>query len=113
MSGWDIDPEGVGAVLRKVFDHTGGEDGEGGLVGTLTTMGEHLDYAAQCSKSFPVITALAEFADHYRGPLENMVAKTSSAIDGCGTATRAYMNGNLEMAAEAQNNAGTITDPDL
>ncbi|WP_269769192.1 DUF6507 family protein [Nocardiopsis gilva] len=34
-------------------------------------------------------------------------------MDGCSTATRAYMNGNLEMATEAQNNAGTVTDPDL
>ncbi|CAM3765742.1 DUF6507 family protein [Nocardiopsis rhodophaea] len=113
MSGWDIDPEGVGAVLNKVYSHTGGEDGEGGLVGTLTSMGKHLEYAGECAKSFPVNYALAEFAEHYGPQLNNMVAKTASAIDGCSTATRAYMNGNLEMAAEAQNNAGTVTDPDL
>ncbi|WP_017621865.1 DUF6507 family protein, partial [Nocardiopsis gilva] len=79
MSGWDIDPEGVGAVLHKVADRAGGEDGEGGLVATLKSMGEHLDYAGKCAKSFPVNTALGEFVEHYRPQLNNMVAKTARA----------------------------------
>ncbi|MBB6174073.1 hypothetical protein HNR23_004133 [Nocardiopsis mwathae] len=113
MSTWDINPDGVNAVLKQVFNHAGGEDGTGGLAGTLTDTGEHMTNAAKHANSFPVNTALAEFADHFQGPLENMTAKTASAIDGCATATRAYTNGNLEMAAEAQKNAGTVTDPDL
>ncbi|SKA10393.1 hypothetical protein SAMN02745673_02468 [Marinactinospora thermotolerans DSM 45154] len=113
MSGWDIQAPAVGTVMTTVGGYVGGEDGEGGLVAAIDALGTHVEEAGTAADSGPIGTALAEFLEEYGTTLQGMVAKTASAITGCTDATTAYLDGNLEMAAEAQNNAGVVTDLDL
>jgi len=53
--------------------------------------------------------ALAEFGEHYFTEVGGMVEKSASAVAGASEATLHYANGNLQMAADAQANAGEIT----
>ncbi|HLU98102.1 MAG TPA: DUF6507 family protein [Thermobifida alba] len=102
MSGWDLNPGEINVVLQSVGNHVGGEDGEGGLVGLLDTFGTHVEEAGTACDSGPIGMALGEFMEEYTDKLKGMVDKSISAITGCSDATMAYVNGNLEMAAEAQ-----------
>ncbi|CAM3753199.1 DUF6507 family protein [Nocardiopsis rhodophaea] len=113
MSGWDINPEGVGGVLQTVSGHLGDEEGTEGLTSDIKSFGNHIETAAVKSDSGPIGTALHGFFDKYSEEMRAMASKTASAINGCGNAVSAYMDGNLEMAAEAQSNAGTVEDPGL
>ncbi|TDQ52268.1 DUF6507 family protein [Actinorugispora endophytica] len=113
MSGWDINAPEVGAIMKTVGSHVGGEDGTGGLVALLTTFGTHVESAGTACASEPIGIALSEFVEEYSEDLTSMVAKSASAITGCVDATTFYLDGNLEMAAEAQGNAGDISDLDL
>ncbi|TQN30187.1 hypothetical protein FHX37_0048 [Haloactinospora alba] len=113
MSGWDISPEGVSAVLTDVGTELGDEDQTSGLSGHTKTLGEDIAEAAEVAASEPIATALEEFVDAYRDYLRKMTAITSSAISGCSTAVTAYMDGDTDMARESQSNAGDISDLDL
>ncbi|GAB3453161.1 hypothetical protein GCM10027570_32090 [Streptomonospora sediminis] len=113
MSGWDISAEGVSSVLSTVGGHVGDEEMTEGLTGEIDTFGNHVQSAGEQAASEPIGLALEEFVDHIRPKLWGMVGRTASAISGCGEATSAYMNGDLEMAAEAQGGAGDISDLDL
>ncbi|WP_131099396.1 DUF6507 family protein [Streptomonospora litoralis] len=113
MSGWDISPEGVGSVLTSVGGYVGDEAMTEGLTGQIEDFGKHLQDAAEDAASEPIATALDEFLDHFGPKMWGMVGRTSSAIGGAGEATKAYMNGNLDMAEEAQANVGDISELDL
>ncbi|MFC7329868.1 DUF6507 family protein [Marinactinospora rubrisoli] len=108
MSGWDIDAPVVGGVMTTVGGYVQGDDGSGGLVGKITTFSTNVETASTQAASGPITTALGEFVEEYAGKLENMVLKSASAVQGCTQATTAYLEGNLEMAATAQENAGKI-----
>ncbi|KIH96659.1 hypothetical protein LP52_23805 [Streptomonospora alba] len=110
MSAWDIQPTEVNGILQTVGGHVGGEDGEGGLVAKIDTFGEHVSEAGAAAASGPIGTALEEFVGEYGPALQEMVLKSGSCIQGCVDATSAYLNGNLQMAADAQGNAGSIED---
>ncbi|GAA3759923.1 DUF6507 family protein [Salinactinospora qingdaonensis] len=113
MSGWDIQAGEVSSIMTEVNEQLGGSDGEGGLVALIDTFAGHVETAAGEAGSGPITLALTEFAEEYESTLKSMVAKGSSAVVGCSNATKAYLDGDLEMAAEAQQNAGDISDLDL
>ncbi|CAL9519896.1 hypothetical protein SUDANB121_03833 [Nocardiopsis dassonvillei] len=111
MSTWDIDPPGVGGVLTEVFTTLGDGSGDA-LDGTMNTMAEEILAAATASCSAPVQNELYNFLEHYSGLAEAMVTRAGSAMEGCSLAVDAYLAGDLEMAEEAQNNAGVVDSVD-
>ncbi|WP_160050612.1 MULTISPECIES: DUF6507 family protein [unclassified Nocardiopsis] len=108
MTAWNIHPQQVFGVLSGVSEHIGDEDGTYGLTGHMTSLETHLNEANSAANSDPVGVALSEFAEHYFTEVGDMVAKSASAVEGAGEATMHYVNGNLQMAEEAQANAGEI-----
>ncbi|GAA4939231.1 hypothetical protein GCM10023224_20840 [Streptomonospora halophila] len=113
MSGWDIQAPEVSGVMQTVGGHVNGGDGEGGLVAKIETFGGHVGDAGTAAASGPIGTALEEFVGEYGPSLEEMVLKSGSCIKGCVDATSAYLDGNLQMASDAQGNAGSIEELDL
>ncbi|SHI56675.1 hypothetical protein SAMN05421803_101601 [Nocardiopsis flavescens] len=111
MSTWNIRPPEVGAILGTVSGHVGDEEGTEGLTGHLTSLEGHLADAASGAHSPPIEMALGEFAGHFFAEVGDMVALTTSAVTGAGEATTHYVNGDLDMAAEAQANAGKTFTP--
>ena len=111
MSAWNIRPSEVGTILSTVSGHVGDEEGTEGLTGHLTSLEGHLADAASGAHSSPIEMALGEFAEHFFGEVGDMVAITSSAVTGAGEATMHYVNGNLDMAFDAQANAGKVVTP--
>lgn len=107
MSGWDIDAPSVGVVLNDVLNQVGDGSGEA-LDGSLTTTGEEIMNAATAACSGPVEGELYHFLEHFGGMAEEMVERAGSALEGCALAVDAYLAGDLEMAEEAQSNAGSI-----
>jgi Family of unknown function (DUF6507) len=107
MSGWNIHPAGVKSVVTKVGGHV--TDGHGGgdtLEHHLKDFGDHIEHAGTAAASSPIGTALKEFVEHYSPSLKGMASKTGSCIKGAVDATKFYIQGDLEMAAEAEKKAG-------
>ncbi|MDA0565004.1 DUF6507 family protein [Streptomonospora sp. S1-112] len=113
MTTWDIEAPQVNEVVQTVGGHVGGDDGTGGLVAKIETFGGHIQEAGTAAASGPIGTALEEFVTEYGGTLESMVLKTAAAINGCVKATGYYLEGNLQMAADAQSNADNIESLDV
>ncbi|GAB3439235.1 hypothetical protein GCM10027570_03270 [Streptomonospora sediminis] len=113
MSAWDIQAPEVNVVVQNVGAHVSGEDGSGGLVAKIESFGTHIGDAGTAAASGPIGTALEEFVGEYGDKLQGMVLKSGSCIRGCVDATSAYLNGNLQMASDAQGNAGNIENLDL
>ncbi|MBB6174335.1 hypothetical protein HNR23_004395 [Nocardiopsis mwathae] len=88
----------------------GGEGGGDGLVGTTASVTQDLQYASSCSNSGPVSYALGGFLEAFAPKMHGMAAKSGGAVIGCGEATRAYLDGDTEMAAEAQSSARHVGD---
>ncbi|GHC94972.1 hypothetical protein GCM10007079_46060 [Nocardiopsis terrae] len=111
MGSWSVDPGQVGTVLTQVAGYIGEEGGGEGLLGHMDAIQEAITGSESAAHSTPVSIALGEFCGHYFGVMGEMVAKTASGIEGASDATNAYVNGDLEMAAEAQSTAGEVPDP--
>ncbi|NKY98208.1 DUF6507 family protein [Nocardiopsis alborubida] len=112
MSKWNIQPADVGAVLTSVAGHIGEEGGSDGLVGAMTSAESLITEISTEADSAPVSVALGEFAEHNFGLMGDMAGLTVSAVTGASEATTHYFNGNTEMAAEAQANAGVVPEPE-
>ncbi|WDZ91586.1 DUF6507 family protein [Nocardiopsis sp. HUAS JQ3] len=112
MTGWNIQPAEVGAVLTSVAGYIGEEGGGDGLVGAMTSAEGLITAVSEEADSAPVSVALGEFAEHNFGLMGDMAGLTVSAVTGASEATTHYFNGNLDMAAEAQENAGVIPEPE-
>ncbi len=112
MSKWNIQPAEVGSVLTKVAAHIGEEGGSDGLVGSMTSTENLLTSISEEADSTPVSIALGEFAQHNFELMGDMTKLTVSAVTGASEATTQYVKGNLEMAAEAQENAGVVPEPE-
>ncbi|GAA1467235.1 DUF6507 family protein [Nocardiopsis exhalans] len=110
MSDWSIQPAEVNTVLVNVADHIGDEEGTGGLIGEGVSLGEALQEMDTAAGSVPISVALGEFAAHYFGLFGDAVGLSVSAVSGAAEATGHYVDGDLEMAAEAQATASTIPD---
>lgn len=105
MPGWDISPSGVHGVLGRAegvaaeFDpRMGGMNADlGGAVGQ--------------SGSGLVAAALGGFDAARAGDIGFVFARTGAAMAGAARATDAYVEGDLEMAANAQAAVSAAPDP--
>ncbi|QKW35098.1 hypothetical protein HUT06_14535 [Actinomadura sp. NAK00032] len=115
MTAYNIKASGVGSVVSKVGGHLAGEGGEGGggLVKQLENFGTHVGEAGTAASSMPVGTALKEYVEYTTSGLKGMVTKGGACITGAVEATKAYINGDMEMLAEAQRTAVNAPAPKI
>jgi hypothetical protein len=125
MTGWDLKPQGIQGVLKttgevaaKIQTH-------------VTSYGDHLTSAASSAGTITaeggggdsggkggeavgglVALALSQFAEHTTGDLKFIAARAGKSLTGAVDATTAYLNGDLDMAAEAQRKALGAVDLD-
>lgn len=111
MGEWSIDPPQVNIVLTETADHLGEEGGSEGMLGHMNTISTTVETISETLDSLPISIALGEFCGHYFEVMGQMVGKTVSGIEGASEAATAYVNGDLEMAAEAQSGAGDVPPP--
>ena len=111
MGSWDINPEQVSLVLTETAGHLGEEGSSDGLLGNMRDISTRVETINEMAESVPIGIALGEFCEHYFGVMGEMVSKTISGLEGASDATTAYVNGDLEMASEAQSAAGKIPPP--
>ncbi|GAA1440456.1 DUF6507 family protein [Nocardiopsis tropica] len=105
MSAWNIQVSEVNGVLQNVSGLVGDEEGTTGLSGDYMNLGRSLEDVDGAACSIPISVALGEFAAHFLGVVGEMINLSASATGGAGEATMHYVNGNLEMAEDAQANA--------
>ncbi|MDG4856786.1 DUF6507 family protein [Streptomyces sp. T-3] len=134
MTKWDIDPVGVLATLSTTGEAAGRLESAidamvrdvasaASAAGTLVQGSGYeagVPYApgkAPGSGSFqasltapsnptgPVAEALGKYLEHRQKKMEAMAARTVNAITGAANATKAYQEGNLQQAANAQERA--------
>lgn len=111
MAKWDIDVAGVSVVLTDFSSELGIEGG--GFSETIDSTSKGLNMALNNAKSPPVESALLGFLGHYTSKTDQMFLRSLSCLQGASDATNAYMDGDQEMAREAQRTAGSITALDM
>lgn len=122
MTGWDLKPQGIQGVLK-----TTGETA-GKIESYAKAYGKHLTSAATSAGTITaedggeggekaggglVALALSQYAEHATTDLKFIAARAGKSLTGAVDATTAYLNGDLEMAAESQRKALGIPDLDL
>ncbi|GAP51795.1 DUF6507 family protein [Streptomyces azureus] len=122
MPGWDLKPQGISHVLKT----TG--DAASKLEKYATAFGEHLTSAATHAGTISaegggeggekaqgglVALALSQYAEHATKDLKFVAARAGKSLQGAVDATTAYLNGDEEMAAEAQRNTLKAPPVDL
>ncbi len=105
MSRWDIDPAGVRTVL------TGTQNVAAEFDGQMTSLNAGIEGAAAQSSSEIVAAALAGFAEAAGTNIAFVFTRTGACLGGAANATNAYLDGDLEMAANAQASATAAPDP--
>ncbi|MFV2196657.1 DUF6507 family protein [Nocardiopsis sp. LOL_012] len=113
MSAWDLDIPGVSTVLTNTGADLGVDEAGGGLAEQAETTGQEIADAVEAVRSAPVEAELLRFLGTYNGRTGEMLITGLSCVVGAGEAAQAYMDGNEEMALEAQRNAGTADNLDL
>lgn len=111
---WDIDPAGDATVLGKVIGHYAGKDGDGkgGLVKQAGQFAQSIDDVVSAASSEPIGVALNEYIkEHASLEFKSMFRKIHRCIEGAGDATKAYIDGDLEMVRSAQERALKAPDP--
>ncbi|MFF2897951.1 DUF6507 family protein [Streptomyces sp. NPDC057966] len=127
MTGWDLKPQGIQGVLK-----TTGEVASK-IQTYATSYGDHMTSAASSAGTITaeggggdgggggkggeavgglVALALSQFAEHTTGDLKFIAARAGKSLTGAVDATTAYLNGDLDMAAEAQRKALGAVDLD-
>ncbi|MEV5205827.1 DUF6507 family protein [Streptomyces sp. NPDC053720] len=125
MTGWDLKPQGIQGVLK-----TTGEVASK-IQTYATSYGDHMTSAASSAGTITaeggdgggggkdgegvgglVALALSQFAEHTTGDLKFVAARAGKSLTGAVDATTAYLNGDLDMAAEAQRKALGAVDLD-
>lgn len=105
MTAWDIHPAGVQGVVSRTASAAHG----------LETGGQQLQNALQSAsaagQSAPVNDALGHVAAMLTQSLQGAASRTSRAITGTVNATRAYIDGDMQMAADAQAAASSAPEP--
>lgn len=99
MSRWSIDPPGVSGVVKRT-----GERAEG-FETAATSMSNALSGAAGACGSEIVAGAISGFAQHIGPSIGAVAQRTGRVLTGAVDATKAYVEGDLAMAATAQSNA--------
>ena len=131
MTGWDIDPVGVQAMLTMT-----GEAG-GDLEKAATSMVKNLSSAASSAGTAvpggqfngpmvgpvvpgtprvpvgPVAAALSQYLSERQKKLAFMARRTANSVRGAAEATGHYVHGDLHMAAQAQQAALKTVKPDM
>lgn len=118
VTGWDIDPAGVGSVLSRVQEaerglHDGialygkGVEAAALSVGTLDFSGAGGHGSGQAGL---VAVALSEFMQGTETDVVFMPLRTSNSINGAVEATNCYQRGALEQASDAQRQAEQAPD---
>ncbi|MDI5965543.1 DUF6507 family protein [Streptomyces sp. SL13] len=118
---WDIDPQGVSSVVGKAA--TSAE----ALQGQVSAFGRHLENAANNAGTIDagggsgagkggqtgglVAVALGQFAESVQATLKFMGTRSGASLNGAVDATKAYLDGDLTMAADAQHKALGDTAP--
>jgi hypothetical protein len=105
MTSWDIDPAGVGRVLKQT------QSVAQGFQTHVTAMGSAMETAAPNTSSQLVASALGGFAEKVTPQIESVINLTGSAMTGCSQAVKAYADGDMEMAERAQANAASVSTP--
>ncbi|TQK44372.1 hypothetical protein FBY35_5875 [Streptomyces sp. SLBN-118] len=109
--GWDISPSGVQGVLTKAGKAAEGLSNAGKTLettmtsaaksaGTVTQGGHEKDGTMGL-----VAGALGQFIEAHQRRLAYIAARTSNSLTGAAKATNAYVQGDLDMAADAQREA--------
>ncbi|WP_438303788.1 DUF6507 family protein [Streptomyces sp. HUAS TT11] len=113
VSGWDLKPQGIQGVLKST-----GETASH-LEGQAKAYGEHLTSAASSAGTVSaeggggggkaqgglVALALSQYAEHATKDLQYIAARAGKSLQGAVDATTAYLRGDEEMAARAQQRA--------
>ena len=119
MTGWDLKPQGISTVLKATGEVASK------LQTHATSYGNHLSSAASSAGTISaegggssgggkggegavgglVALALSQFAEHTTPDLKFVAARAGKSLQGAVDATTAYLNGDLDMAAEAQRKA--------
>ena len=105
MDGWDIEPVGVRGVVSRTQDIAGQFESE------LTGIGSALEGGAENSSSAIVASAVAGFADAVQGDIRFALERTGATLEAAISATVAYVQGDLDMAASTQAAAGAVLPP--
>jgi len=105
VSTWDIRPVGVQGVLQRTHAVAGEFEGQ------MRTLNSALEGAAVQSSSEIIVGAISGFGASSRSNIEFVFTRTSAAIGGAARAVNAYIQGDLEMAANAQASASAAPDP--
>jgi hypothetical protein len=109
VSSWDIEPDGVRSVVVK----TGGVAQH--LEGQARSYASHMQSAAAAAGTLSqggnaphgglVGLSLGQFAEATQGGLRYLAERTTRSLQGTVDATKAYLTGDLQMAADAQHTA--------
>ncbi|MET9388942.1 DUF6507 family protein [Streptomyces sp. NPDC006624] len=121
MPAWDISPSGVQSVVSNVGDvmkvldeivqaYSGDVQGAATSAGTLAPGGAGGEHKGQTGL---VAAALAEFMEGTADELKFIGERVGKSVNGAVEATVAYRDGDLEMAAEAQQRAAGLIRPDM
>ncbi|MBX9399639.1 hypothetical protein K4749_40680 [Streptomyces sp. TRM72054] len=120
VPGWDLKPQGISGVLKTTGETASDFEKYG------KSFGEHLTSAASSAGTISaegggeggekaqgglVALALSQYAERASKDLQFVAARAGKSLQGVVDATTAYLNGDMEMAAEAQRN--TLKAPKL
>jgi hypothetical protein len=120
VPGWDLKPQGISHVLK-----TTGETASN-MEKYAKAFGKHLTSAATSAGTVSaegggeggekaagglVALALSQYAERASKDLQFVAARAGKSLQGAADATTAYLNGDQEMASEAQRN--TLSAPKL
>lgn len=106
MGRWDISPSGVAGVLIR----TEGVASE--FEGQMTRLNTALEGAVGQSCSEIVASAVSGFLEQSATPgIDFVFIRTGACMTAAATATNHYLQGDLEMAANAQAAASAAPDP--
>ena len=96
MTSWSIDPAGVVQVMTNV------ELSATALGEALTGLQPQFESAIAGAQSAAIAEAIQGWMDHESTALKGVNQRITAAMTGASAATQAYIDGDLEMAANVQ-----------
>ena len=110
MTGWDLKPQGISGVLKTAGESASKFETYGkGFGGHLTsaassagTISAEGGGGGEQAQGGLVALALSQYAERASRDLQFVAARAGKSLQGVVDATTAYLNGDQEMAAEAQ-----------
>jgi hypothetical protein len=100
VSRWDVQPAGVRGVLGQT------QAAAGEFENQMTTMNSALQGAVEQSSSTIVAEAISGYLARAATPqIQAVFTRTEACLNGAAQAVNAYLEGDLQMAANAQASA--------